>query len=435
MFRRDSASTSPSPRSRWHRRRDRVAAGLLAACCLVTGLLVWTYSDARGTTSRTAPAAPEPTGTQQVPTTLRPAWRAQSPETPEPVTFGSTVITANDGAVQGRDARDGEVRWQYTRDRRLCTVGAAWSKVLTVYRKGDWCSEVTQLDPATGQRAAQRNSNAPLGTRLVTDCHYPTLELPAADTTPTVNTTKRCGYVTTTGERLLNTWRDDLVRTAEYGKVPVLVQPGKQPRPDCEHGTVASAAGRVGVIERCPDDSHDRLTVYEAVPENADEPEVVFSTELDDSAAMLVAMSEEAVAVTMPDTGSLLRFDMDGNKLQSYEVNTPRATLERHPRNGVVPTSRGTEGVYWYTGDSTVALSVDDLTPRWTLPDTLGAGTMFAGQYVVPVTNGLAVLDQDSGDTIRTVAVNRGAHTGPVTLSANGSVLVEKRADTVVALR
>src|SRR5699024_10824176 len=180
---------------------------------------------------------------------------------------------------------------------------------------------------------------------------------------------------------------------------------------------------------------HDRLTGYEAVPENADEAEVVFSTELDDSGAMLVAMSEGAVAVTMPDTGSLLRFDMDGNKLQSYEVNTPRATLERHPRNGVVPTSRGTEGAYWYSGDSTVAVAVDDLTPRWTLPDTLGAGTMFAGQYVVPVTNGLAVLDQDSGDTIRTVAVNRGAHTGPVTLSANGSVLVEKRADTVVALR
>src|SRR5699024_998424 len=360
LVRRGSAATPRSPRSRWHRRRDRVAAGLLTACCLVAGLLVWTYSDARGTTSRTAPSAPEPTSAQQVPTTLRPAWRAQSPETPEPVALGSTVITANGGTVQGRDARDGEVRWQYTRDRRLCTVAAAWSTVLAVYRKGDWCSEVTQLDPATGQRTAQRNSNAPLGTRLVTDCHYPTLEVPAA-TPPTAHTAKRCGEAPATGQQLLKTWRDDLVRTAECGKVPVLVQPGKQPRPGCEHGTAASAANRIGVTERCPDDSHDRPTVYEAVPENADEPEVVFSTELDHSGALLVAMSDEAVAVTVPETESLLRFDMDGNKLESYDVDTPRATLEQHPRNGAVPTSRGTDGAYWYTGDSTVALSAHDL--------------------------------------------------------------------------
>src|SRR5699024_8934715 len=181
--------------------------------------------------------------------------------------------------------------------------------------KGHGCSEVTQLDPATGRRTAQRNSNAPLGTRLVTDCHYPTTELSRSSTAE-----QHCGYVTATGTTLLNTWRDDLVRTVEYGRVRARDQPGNQPRRDCEYGTVAGAAGIVGVIEQCPDDSHDRLTVYDAVPEEADEPEVVFSVELGRSGALLVAMSEESLAVAVPYTAHLLRFDMTGSRQNSYEM-------------------------------------------------------------------------------------------------------------------
>src|SRR5699024_9202393 len=222
----------------------------------------------RATKSHTAPAAGPPSVPDQVPETLRPAWQAASSATDGPLAVGPTVVTAVGGTVRGRDARSGEVRWKYTRDRELCTVSRAWSKVLTVHRKGHGCSEVTQLDPATGRRTAQRNSNAPLGTRLVTDCHYPTTELSRSSTAE-----QHCGYVTATGTTLLNTWRDDLVRTVEYGEVPALVQPGNQPRPDCDYGTVASAAGKVGVIEQCPDDSHDRLTVYDAVPEEADRSE------------------------------------------------------------------------------------------------------------------------------------------------------------------
>src|SRR5699024_4800362 len=198
---------------------------------------------------------------------------------------------------------------------------------------------------------------------------------------------------------------------------------------------VAGAAGRVGVIEQCPDDSHDRLTVYDAVPEEADEPEVVFSVELGRSGALLVAMSEESLAVAVPDTQHLLRFDMTGSRQDSYEMAADNLPSEAEQRAGIVPTAQGTHGVYWYTGSATVALDPHDMTPRWTLPETLGAGTMFAGHYVVPVENGIAVLDQDDGETLRTVAVDRGSHSGPVTLESSGSVLLEQRGDTTVALR
>lgn len=422
-------------RSPWNRGRDRLVAVLITVGCLVAALLVWTFSDARATSLDTAaPAPPLPPTPEQVPATLTPIWQAASPATPEPVAVGPTVVTAGDGDVLGRDALTGKVSWQYSRDLRLCTVSSAWSKILTVYRKDTGCSEVTQLAPETGQRTAQRNSNAQLGTRLVTDCAYPdsSLDVPVDTAKPREPS---CTYVTTTGQTLLNTWRSDLVKTVEYGDVPALIQPGKQPRPNCHYGTVAAAADRVGVIERCPDDQQDRLTVYEAAPESWDDPEVVFSTVLDHSPAKLVAMSDDAVAVSIPDSRSLVLYSMDGEKTAAYPVEAPRSTLTGKAPGGVVPTARGTDGVYWFTGASTVALSPDTLRPRWTLPAGIGAGTMFAGQYVVPIRGGLAVLNQRTGETIRTVAVDRGSYSGRVVLDATGPVLVEKRGDTVVALR
>ena len=422
-------------RSPWNRGRDRVAAVLLAVVCVVAALLVWTFSDARATTLDTAsPAPPLPRAPSQVPATLTQLWQAASPATPEPVAVGPTVVTAGSGDVLGRDALTGKVRWKYSRDLKLCTVASAWSKILTVYRNGTGCSDITQLAPETGERTAQRNSNAQLGTRLVTDCAYPgsSLDVPVeTDDPPKL----RCTHVTTTGQTLLNTWRSDLVRTVEYGSVPALIQPGKQPRPNCHYGAVAAAADRVGVIERCPGAPQDRLTVYEAAPENWDDPKVVFSVVLDHSPAKLVAMSDEAVAVSVPETRSLVLYNMDGEKTAAYPLEAPRRALAGKAAGGVVPTARGTDGVYWFTGSSTVALAPDTLEPRWTLPAGIGAGTMFAGQYVVPVRGGLAVLNQQTGETIRTVAVDRGAYSGRVVLDATGPALVEKRGDTVVALR
>ena len=407
---------------------------LLAVLCLVAGLVVWTFSDARATTLRTAPPAPPlPAAPRQVPANLAEIWRAPSPATPQPVAVGPTVVTAGEGDVLGRDARTGKVRWKYVRGRQLCAVASAWSKVIAVHRKGNWCSEVTQLAPETGERTAQRNANAPLGTRLVTDCAYPRMS--ARGDTKGSAPEMSCTYVTATGQTLLNTWRSDLVRTVEYGNVPALIQPGKQPRANCTYGTVAAAADQVGVIERCPGDAQDRLTVYDAAPENWDEPEVTFSVVLDRSPAKLVAMTGEAVAVAFPMAQRLVRYDMDGTKQAEYPLDVPGTALSGQPPGGVVPTARGTAGVYWYTGASTVALSLPELKPRWTLNNSLGAGTMFAGEYVVPIKGGLAVLDQRTGETLRTVAVHRGPYAGRVVLEATGPVLVEQRGDTVVALR
>ncbi|MBK1788939.1 Rv3212 family protein [Prauserella cavernicola] len=401
----------PSP---WNRRRDRVAAALIAVVALTASLLVWVFSDQRATSHELADEPPAlPSAPASVPDSLRESWRAQSEATPVPVSEGSTVVTGSGGEVAGRDPLTGEVRWNYTRDLELCTVASGWSKALAVYRKDTGCSEVTQLDPGTGRRTAQRNGDAELGTRLVSDG----------------------GHVTATGEHVLNTWRNDLVKSLEYGEVYALVNPDKQPRTGCTYGTVAAGSGDVGVIEDCPGDRAARLTVLKSAGEEADEPEEEYSVVLPERSARLVAMAGDTAAVLFPDRGQLALYGSDGKQEAAYPLDVPTADLQRKAEHGVLPIATGVDNIYWFTGSTTVALSRKDLTPQWTMDGTRGPGTQFAGQYVVPIEGGLAVVDEGTGAVERTVGVERDGHRGEVELAAAGPVLLEQRGGTVVALR
>ncbi|WP_425425578.1 hypothetical protein [Amycolatopsis marina] len=409
----------PARRSPWSTGRDRVAVALVVLGCVLLAGTVWAFSDQRGTVQQNAePPPPLPAAPASVPGTLTEMWRAPSSATPVPVAEGATVVTGDGGEVAGRDALTGQVRWRYGRDLPLCTVAPAWNRVLAVYSKtgaagATGCSEVTQLDPGTGGRTAQRNGDAELGTRLVVGERH----------------------VTTTGSRLLNTWRDDLVKSNEYGQVPALVNPEKQPRTGCAFASVAATSGKVGVVERCPEDPADRLTVFKAAPDKSDKPEVEYSTVLAGGSAQLVALTEKAAAVALPEQSRLVIYDVEGRERAAYPLDLPAGDLSEDPSGGVVPTAQGEANIYWFTGSRTMALAKDDLTPRWTVNNTLGAGTLFAGQFVVPIEGGLVVIDEADGGTVRTIGVDRREHSGPVALSSTGPVLLEQRGDTVVALR
>ncbi len=448
----ESAGEEPVRRSRFTRKRDVVAAALIAVVALVAGLLVWQSSDIHATSSRTySGPAPSPAPPTVFPPLLGEAWRASSPATPEPVATGPAVMTGDGGEVVGRDPLSGQVRWRYSRDLPLCTLTAAWSMAVAVYakssnllpagdpRKSGGCSEVTALDPATGRRGkqpvpgeerdkpdgGQRNSDAELGTRLLYDG----------------------SYVTTTGDRLLTTWRSDLVQTMEYGQVPAVVNPDKQPRTGCEYHTVAVAQSRIAVIEDCPDDAGDRLTVYRATGNNdSEKPDVVASVAVDDG-TRVVAMTDQCrldpadeddvqqcTAIVSPDPARLLVLDEKGEQVASYPLSLGTGDLDGQPADHVVPTTRTPVAVYWFTGSKTIALSAADLSPLWTVDDARGPGTMFAGQMLVPVTDGLRVLKPATGEPVGTIPVDRGGYTGPVTMSALGPMVYEQRGDTLVAM-
>ncbi|MCG3757569.1 hypothetical protein FKO37_44435 [Amycolatopsis sp. Poz14] len=391
-----------------------IAGAIVVVVAVVTAIVAVNSDNLHTSRALADPPHALPAPPTSVPGSMTQLWQAPSSATPIPIGQSDSVVTADGSEVAGRDPLTGQIRWHYTRKNlQLCTVDTAWGRVNAVYHKSMGCSEVTQLDPATGRITAQRNGDAELGTRLINDG----------------------SHVTTTGKHLLDTWRDDLVKSMEYGKVPFLQNANKQPRPNCTYGTVAAGADKIGVIERCPGDRTDRLTVYKATAEHEDEPKVTYTALLAGKRARVIAMSGDLTGVLLPDQKLYVVYGADGSQKAAYPMDLPDADTANDPVGGTEATTRTAAGIYWYTGSKTVALSRDDLSPRWTLDGTLGPGITFATQLVVPIRGGLAVLNEMNGATLRTVGIDRGAYTGPVRLTALGPVLLEQRGPTVAALR
>lgn len=423
-------------RAERRRHGDVIAAASLAVAVVVAAVALWSTSPVSRTSAvpvtGTIPSAPP--GPTDVPATMIEVWRAPSAATSAPVVAGPVVVTGDvsaadpasgsdhattadpaggGGTVAGRDALTGRPRWSYSRDLPLCTVGSGWGNAIAVFRNGGYCSEVTTVVPGTGRRGPQRNSDVHPGGRLLDD-----------------------GYlVTASGPDYLEVWRSDLVKTMAYGATRTDAQPGRQPRPQCRHAGVAVTEGRVAVLERCPGEPTDRLTLLRPDGNEADSPEEQFSVALPAAGARLVAVNSDRVAVLLPGPPRLSIRDEDGAEVAVHPLDLPPADLAPESPGGVEPGAESLRVHLWWTGSRTVALDVSELAPRWSVPDTLGPGSLFAGRLVVPVPGGLAVLDADTGARLRTAAVDRGRWDGPVLLDSIGPVLLEQRGPTLVALR
>jgi hypothetical protein len=412
-------SSGHAPRSgrRWRRPADYLAVAVLVVASLATGLLVWWYSDARATTSQTAPVgAVAPAAPDIMPPTLAEVWRAPSGGTQVPVAVGPSVVTGDGGEVDGRDPFTGQVRWRYRRDLPLCTIASAWGYAVAAYHKDRNCSEVTALDGATGKRGPQRNGDAELGTRLLFDGTH----------------------ITATGNKLIESWRSDLVRTQQYGTVPAIVNPGKQPRPGCTYGSEAVTTNRIAVVERCPEEPGDRVTVLkpDAQESDSDQPQVLSSSVVAGRGARIVAVTTDHVAVAVPNPSRLVVVDLgSGAEQLTQPLDLPAADLAGDPAGGVVSTTTSSAGVYWFTGSRMISLSPADIRPQWMVPNALGPGTVFAGRLLVPVPGGLQVLDPSTGGRIGTIPLDRQGYRGPVEMSSLGPVVLEQRGGTLVALR
>jgi hypothetical protein len=406
------------PERRW--RGDVIAAAVLSVLVLGTALVLWRTSPEIATDAVAAadPIVPPPAATG-VPAGFTEVWRAPSNGTTAPIVAGPAVVTAEGSRVSGRDATTGTEAWSYTRDLPLCSAAAAFphldggvGRVLALYEgPAGYCSELTALRPDTGERADAGNPDAPLGARLLAGS----------------------SAVVTTGSNYLEVLRSDLVKTLEYGEVPTPAQAGRQPRPGCTYGSVAIDTDRLGVIERCPGEPTDRLTVLATDgPDGADQPQVRFSVALPGPGAVLVAVSADRAAVALPGPPRLLLFDPAGQQVGTVPLDVPAGDLA-DPPGGIAPVTTDGERVYWWTGTQTIALGATDLAPLWTLPGALGPAVPYGGGLLVPVPAGLVVLDAATATPLRTIPVARPP--GPVELATIGDVLLEQRGAEVVALR
>lgn len=404
------------------RRGDVVAATTLVLALVAITAMLWWSGPAAGTSSVTAavPISAPPAATA-VPAAFIEAWRAASAATPVPVAIGPAVVSADGSTVIGHEALTGVERWRYARDLPLCTVGSGFpaadggfGRVLAVYQHGDYCSELTALRSDTGGRAAQRNPDVRPGTRLL-----------GGDT-----------LVALTGADHLEILRSDLVRTLEFGDVPAPEQPAGQPRTGCAFGSFALATDRIGVLERCPGEPTDRLTVLDTDgPDGAEKPEEQFSVLLPSAGASLIALSGDRTAVALPGPPRLAILDRAGLQVALMELDVPDTDLAADPPGGVPAVVANGQQLLWWTGSHTIALDATELTPTWTLPGTLGAGVPYAGALLVPMPDGLLEVDAATGAGLRTVAVERANRTAPIRLAAQGEVLLEQRGAELVALR
>ncbi|NMM84203.1 hypothetical protein B2J88_07485 [Rhodococcus sp. SRB_17] len=392
-------------------RSDVIVALGIALAVIVAVTVVWLRSDARGTTSVTADTTLPPLATSvALPDVLSAVWEFPSADSSSPIAAGNAAVTADGNDVVGRDPATGDEVWRYSRNIPLCGAIETWDRVVAVYQDNRGCSQVTSLVADTGARKDQRNSDADAAVTL------------SADGT----------YLISRGSTRLELWRSDLVRTLEYGRVDAPVNPKKQPRSGCELLGAASSSSRLSVLEKCPDDASNRLTVMNPAPKDAQEPEEYGSVVLPDSTgARILAVSGEKTAVYLPAAnGTPSRISIfDGNG----------AGVVDYPVDGVIPekstVNADKNAITWWTGTQTINLRTSDLSPTWIVAGTAGPGTMVSGQLLVPVPNGIAMINPADGTVSRMIGVDRGDVTMPVVIAAAGDTILEQRGTTLVALR
>jgi len=392
-------------------RSDLIGALALALAVVVAVTVVWLRSDAHGTTSVTADTSLPPLSTSVLlPDILKQTWESPSADSSSPITVGNAVVTADGSEVIGRDPATGEEVWRYARNIPLCGAIGSWDRVVSVYQDDRGCSQVTSLVADTGARKDQRNSDADSAVSL------------SADGT----------YLISRGSERMELWRSDLVRTLEYGRVDAKVNPNKQPRTGCTLLDAASSANRVSVLERCPGEASNRLTVMNPAPKDAQEPEEYGSSILLDSeGARLLAVAGEKTAVYLPAAnGTVSRisiFDGSGSPIVDYPIEGAVTEGAR--------THADKASITWWTGSQTVNLRLSDLAPTWIVNGTSGPGSMVAGQMLIPVPGGIAAVSPSDGAVQRMIAVDRGETATPIVLASAGETILEQRGDTLFALR
>ncbi|MBH0775729.1 Rv3212 family protein [Nocardia bovistercoris] len=402
-------------------RADIIFAVAIAVVVSMTALVVWARGDATGTESVTAstPVTAPPTA-EGVPASLRELWHAEDGASKRALVSAGVVVTAQDGTVSGRDPRTGEQVWHYRRDMPLCGVESQFSMVLAVYRDERGCSQTTLLAGDSGARRTARSSYMDATVRLSVDGTYALAQ----------------------GPRRLEMWRSDLVRTIEYGFVDAQVNAKTQPRKGCDLLSSASNPSRLAVLERCPDDPADRLTVLNPVPKDNTVPEEYGSHVLsgggaDSRDARVLAVSDTRILVYLPEASAqggsetvparLAVYDANGNPLVNHRLLAPLTATAEVTKLGST--------YFLFTGETLLALNGSTFDPLWNLGEVLGTPAMMAGSLLVPVTGGIAAIDPATGTASANIPVDRAGHDGsPLALAVIGGVVLEKRGSTIHAL-
>ncbi len=392
--------------------RNRIAAAIIVVAVVAVVAWTWWRAPARGVehvvgAAPSAPAAP----LERAPEELKEIWSVEAPRSSAPFTVDGLAIAADDRGVTAVDPATGDTAWSYHRDIPLCRAMVSHGRVITVFRGPAGCGEVTSLDAADGSYAATRRGMS-------------------TDEVEPVRSNDRSGI---RDGRMVELWRDDLVRTVEYGFVEASSEPNLQPHPACTIVDALTRSNVLAVVNACPD-GH-RLVIQEATPEESREPKIHSDVELD-GPARLVAVGQLSAAVLVGD--EVRTYSKEGRPGPSWrpapgELPAPAAG------DGPVPAAQTADlphHMTWFTGSALAAFRPDDLSLAFVVPNALGTGVAVGGELIVPVPGGLARVDWTRGEVTGVIPVAR-PHLAPgetVTAAVAGNVIVEKRGDRLVGL-
>ena len=470
--------------ARRRRTTDRLVALVLALLVAAVGTWIYLTSDNRATADITGHAAPIPDAATAVPTSLRQVWTAATDATLGAVVspLGVVVTTARHG-VSALDASTGRPRWSYTRaNRDLCTAGTGDTQptpmsqgggvrgIATVFEENGYCSQLMTLDAVTGDRSKVRISPLPAGGSLAFGDPY-------------------AGWLS---PQLVEVWRNDLVRTIQYGVQPNPTNPSSS-HEGCTITDLALAQTQFATVEHCAAKGATARVVL-----NYDDPGAQKSKEWDQfrhtarmdvdtrsAAAVLVGVTADRVAalvssptpavvvydvagtqvsrspVDIPASGIVAaaaagrpvpavqtadqRFSLIGDRLLAVGFDTvqgpPPVTTTAGTTASAAPTTSGGLGLDPATSATATAADVPLASMRvdWVAPGVLGLPAVIDTRVLLPVTGGLRVVDAGVGPStlggpIR-LAVDRGGWTGRVDATSVGAMVIETRGPTVAALR
>ncbi|MGV9546524.1 Rv3212 family protein [Nocardia beijingensis] len=389
-------------------RADIISAVAIAVLVVIAGALVWVRGDAHGTESVTASSTvPTPAAADQVPTALRELWHAPDRASARALVSGGVAVTGDDATVTGRDPRTGEQLWKYRRDMPLCGVEGQYGMVIAVYRDERGCSQATMLAGDSGARRTARSSYMDKDVRLSVDGTY----------------------LLAQGPQRLEMWRSDLVRTVEYGFVDAPVNVKTQPRKGCALLSSSSSPSRLAVLERCPADPAERLTVLNPAPKDNTVPEeygshVLTGPATDSAEARVLAVSDSRIVLYFPAAESLpprlAVYDGNGNPVVVHQLSAPLSQTATTTRIG--------SAYLVFTGNSVIALNGSTFDPLWTAGGALGSPALMAGKLLLPTAGALTVLDPATGAEAGRVPVERPGYTGnPISLTVVGNTVLELR--------
>lgn len=396
-------------------RADAVAVAAVIAAVVLVAALGWFTGSAR-TAELEGPALgqsqPVYAPAKGAPQALRGLWEEPNDMVGAPLVGSGNVYTTDGHGVTAWQAGDKHEQWSYHRPERMCGAAVFAEEVVTVFQGAAGCSDTTAFSTSTGDYFATRQS-----------AFADEMTLWAGRS-----------HVLAVGPDRLEIWRDDLVRTVEYGHVEAPQESGMQPRSDCTFQSAQFNSQDFVVAEVCPGVDRVRLTVSAMVPEDSRKPEEQSSVVTGFDELHLIGLTESGTAVGVARAGGAWSIQSVSVAGESEEIAALPGEPELLPSPGTVSSDPAL--IRWFDGATVHAVDArDGRSLRFEMPATgpghglghaLGKDSDYAPETVlVPTSEEILLVASRTGEVRQRfqTAVGRAPQGSPVGMSQIGNIL------------